>query len=95
MFTTKVIPLVDRMLEDEIVKVIRSLNNDPVGSQDYMKTVEALTKLHALRSKNPSTVSKETLAIVAGNLLGIFMIIKHEHLNVITSRAMQLVIKPR
>jgi len=40
-------------------------------------------------------VSRDTLAVIGANLLGILMIIKHENVNVITSRAMGLILSPR
>jgi hypothetical protein len=47
-----------------------------------------------LQNKKTS-VSKDTLATVGANLIGILMVIKHEHVNVITSRAMNLLMRPR
>lgn len=86
----------DRLLEQEIERVIRSLPSDTIGSAEYMKAVEALTKLCALRkNEKPSRVSKDTLATVGANLIGILMILKHERFHPITSRAMSFVVKAK
>jgi hypothetical protein len=76
--------------------VIRSLPSNPIGSQDYVKTVDTLTKLYALRTdQRSSKLSKDTLATIGANLVGIFMILKHERFHPITSRAMQFVVKAK
>lgn len=58
---------------------------------------ERMVRLYELREKmkRENSISKDTLLIVAANLLGIILVIRHEHVNVITSRAMQMVINPR
>lgn len=83
-------------LERAIDLAIRDLNRHVIGSEDYVRTLDALVKLHKMKTEERSSVvSKDTLLIVGGNLLGIFMILKHEHVNVITSRAVGLLLKPR
>jgi hypothetical protein len=95
MFSRTKTPL-ETLLVLENERVIRRLKDHVIGSKEYAETLELSIKLHKMKNeeKNPS-VSKDTLAVVGANLLGIFMIIKHENLNVIASRAMNLVMKPR
>lgn len=84
------------LLEDATDRAIRELNKHDVDSEGYAKTLEIVIKLHKMKSEEmPETVSKDTLAVVGANLLGILMIIKHEYVNVISSRAMNLILKPR
>lgn len=93
MFTRKREPT---LLENAMEKALRELDGYSIGSGDYTKTLDQVIKLHKMiEDEKSSAVSKDTLAIVAANLLGIVMIIQHEHLHPITSRAMNLVIKPR
>jgi hypothetical protein len=83
-------------LEAAVNKALLDLNNHPVGSEEYQKSLDALTKLHKLKEEEKSSpVSRDTLAVIAANLLGIFMIIKHERVNVITSRAFGMLLKPK
>jgi hypothetical protein len=84
---------VDLLLQDEIEHGLKTLKTHKVGSEDYNRILETVIRMQAMQTK--SSVSKDTLAIISANLLGIFMIIKHENVNVITSRAMNLVMKPR
>lgn len=84
------------MLDLALNRAIRELDRHEVNSDDYVKTLDTVHTLHRMKQEDlPSSVSKDTLAIIGANLLGIFMIIQHEHVNVITSRAMNLVMKPR
>ena len=41
------------------------------------------------------TISPDTVAIISANLLGIVLILNHERLNIISSKAMSFVIKGR
>lgn len=83
-------------LDVEVDRAVRSLKNHVVGSDEYVKALDLIARLHKIKEEDkPRSVSRDTLAIVGANLLGILMIIKHEHVNVITSRAMGMVIKPR
>lgn len=84
------------LLDDALDKAIRALNNHPIGSKDYSDTLHVVSQLHEMKQREKSSsVSKDTMAIVGGNLLGIIMILKHEHVNVITSRAMNLLLRAR
>lgn len=83
------------LLEMATDKAIRALNGHEIGSDDYNKILEDVVKLHKMKEEETSSVSKDTLAIIGANLLGILLIIKHENVNVITSKAMNLVMKPR
>jgi len=63
---------------------------------EYAKILEHLVKLHKMKEdEKPPRVSPDTILMVAANLTGILLIIRHEHVNVITSRAMSTLIKPK
>jgi hypothetical protein len=83
------------LYELEINSLFRELKNHGVSTKEYDVILSRIAKLQTMEHHTKSSVSKDTLAIVTANLLGIFMIIKHEHVNVITSRAMNLIMKPR
>lgn len=84
------------MLEKEIEEVLLDMKNMYVDSDEYEVALNHLSTLYEIKSKEKKwNVSPDTMAIVAGNLLGIILILKHEELNVITSKAMNFVIKGR
>jgi hypothetical protein len=84
------------LIEQAIDRAMRELSHHAIDSKEYTMILDRIVVLSELKQKEKnSAISKDTLAIVGANLLGIFMIIQHEHVNVITSRAMNLVMKPR
>lgn len=83
-------------LETAIARAFAQLESHEVGSDEYSATLEHISKLHKMREDEKShRVSADTAAVIGANLAGILLILRHEHVNVITSRAMNLVMKPR
>jgi hypothetical protein len=92
MFRTRELTLLERLTD----RTLRELDNHPIGSDEYRKTMAAAVTLHGLKQdEKPRPVSRDTLLIVGGNLLGLILIINHEHLHPITTRALGLILKPR
>jgi hypothetical protein len=80
---------------NSLLKEMESLNGD---SEQYAQMNDQLTKLYALKEidnkiDTPRRVSMDTLAIVGGNLLGIFTIVIYEQKSVLTSKALGLLTK--
>jgi|KBSMisStaDraftv2_1062788.scaffolds.fasta_scaffold29989_5 hypothetical protein len=83
-------------LEDAVNRALLDLKNHAVGSEEYQKSLDALTKLHKMKKEeSPSSVSRDTLVVVAANLVGLAMVIKHERFNTITSRAFGMLLRPK
>jgi hypothetical protein len=83
-------------LETALDRALETLSEKTVGTDEYVRTLEAVTELHKMKeAEKPSQVSPDTMLLVGANLVGILLIIRHEHVNVITSRAMNTLIKPR
>jgi hypothetical protein len=92
MFHSKETPKYQRMLESELESVIVRLRLETVPQEDYVKTLTVVERLHEMMDKEKSSfVSKDTILTVAANLIGIILIIKHENVNVITSKALSFV----
>jgi hypothetical protein len=72
------------------------LLNHQADSEEYKKIVDQIERLNKIVASNSSEkVSANGVIAVLGNLLGIGMIIKHEQVAVITSKALGFVIKSR
>lgn len=79
------------LLEDELVQQLKLLRTHVSGSDEFVRTLTYVERLHQMLDKKPSKVSHDTLATIGANLLGIVLIIKHENVNVITSKALSFI----
>jgi hypothetical protein len=84
-------------LESAVDTAINELNRHDVGSEEYVKALECVTKLHSMKAKDkPDSVKMDTLVLALTNLFGILMVIKHEEIgNVLTSKALGLLLRTR
>lgn len=83
-------------LEKEIDSVLEKISKLDPSSEGYKNAVESLEKLYKAKSYDKSkTVSYDTLAVVIGNLAGIGMILGYEQSRVITSKALNFVLRGR
>lgn len=82
-------------LEEVIDEAYDDLRTRETDSEEYAKIVEQITKLTALKPEPPKKVSKETWAMIGGNLLGIHSVLWFEKANVLTSKAFGMAIKPK
>jgi hypothetical protein len=96
-FNSRETPRHQRMLEGELERAIGCLKLIPsMDQQEYSSTLKTTERLYEMMEKDKSSsVSKDVALTVVANLLGIFMIIKHEHVNVITSKALGFVFRLR
>lgn len=83
-------------LEEAIADLLSELKGHDTTSDEYAQTVKQLQKLHALKeNERPSRVDPNTLLTVGANLAGILMIVGHERAHIVTSKAIQFVLKAR
>lgn len=81
-------------LQIEIDRNVLALNDHLPGTEEYGTIVERLSKLHKVQHDNKrEPVSPNTAMTTGANLLGILMIIQHEHIGVISSKALAFVKK--
>lgn len=81
----------ERLIDDQIIILANQAKTlDQVG-----EIVELLQKREELNKKKGVKVSPDTIAIIAGNLIGIGLILSFEKLNVISSKALGFVLKGR
>jgi len=84
------------VLEDTIRSLYIHMQEVDVDTKEYLRMVDQMIKLNQLSdNRNPKPVSNDTLVLVAGNLLGIVLILSYENARVITSRAIGFVLKLR
>lgn len=88
-------------LEKEIDRLSETLSYTDMDTDEYDDIVSKIERLTSIKEKlekakcNDDKVSKDTLIVVAGNLLGIGLILGYERINIITSKALNFVIRGR
>jgi hypothetical protein len=97
MFRDKEKPRHQRMLEEELVRVLAVLPLHQADTEEYAKLLNSAKRVRRLMDtpKPSPPVNRETLLTIGANLLGILLIIKHEDVNVITSKALGFVLRVR
>lgn len=89
-------PVQKTQLDEAIDLATRALAGYEPHSEEYAKTVEQLTALNAIREDtHTDRLSKDTLALILGNLAGIVVIVAYEHSHVITSKALSFLTKSK
>ena len=83
-------------LEKEIDNVLGHMSELDPDSKEYSAMASNLERLFSAKSKEKDRkISPDTLAVIAGNLLGIGLILTYEKVNVIATKALGFVIKGR
>jgi hypothetical protein len=94
MFTPK--PRDEIGLELVLVDLFEEMIQGRCDSEEYAKMAEQASKLYSLKEHNSKRrVSPDTMALVLGNLFGIVLIVRHERMNVVTSKALSFILKLR
>lgn len=82
--------------DKQLQRLLRELETTEPNSEEYGTLVERLKKFQQMRAEDrPEKLSPNTAALVVTNVLGIVMIVRHEQFNVIVSKALGFVIKPK
>lgn len=83
-------------LEVEIDNVLKTMLTMDPASEDYKTMTENLERLYKLKAIDSNKkVSADTMALIAGNLLGLVLIMSFEKTNVITTKALGFVLRGR
>ena len=83
-------------LESAIDDLLDQMSNFSGDDSEYAKMADQLEKLYKLKAiDKPDRVDANTLAVVAGNLAGIILIVGYERANVVTSKALSFIRQAR
>lgn len=94
MFSRK--PKTNSTLQDLIESAQSQLDSHDADSKEYDSILSQIERLHKLMLKdNERRVSPDTLVTVGANLLGIVLILNHERLHVVGSKALSFVMKTK
>lgn len=82
-------------LDGQIDAVLKKMQALGVDHEEYPKMLSQLERLYALKAKaKPTRVSRDTLALVLGNLFGVILIVAYEQKHVMTSKALNQLNRP-
>ena len=94
MFTRK-LDTEDPLLDKEIERLLSEIKTINPLDDEYPKMLDQLSKLYKLKPEKPKPVSNDTLAIIAGNVACVVLIVGYERANLVTSKALGFVMKLR
>ena len=84
--------MVNTYVDNEIARLMLRMEDQMIDSEEYGKLLDRLGKLQKIRmEEKPDLPSSDAILSAGVNLLGIFMILHHEQLNVITTKAMSFI----
>ena len=83
-------------IEKEIDEVLKILSQVQPDTKEYSIITTNLERLYKAKScETDRRISLDTIGIIAGNLLGIALILGYERANIITTKALGFVLKGR
>lgn len=83
-------------IDEEITRAEKQLALLIPGTDGYKVVMDDMQTLISIKStKRSGRVSNDTIAIITANLVGIVLILNYEKLDVVSSKAMSLVMKSR
>lgn len=86
----------DERLDREFRRAMIKLNSYEPHSKEYGEMLERVQKIQKLRTETKSaTVSPDTALTTIAYLIGMLMIVHHEHIGIITTKAISHLPKPR
>lgn len=85
-------PKVNTYVDNEISRTITVLQGHEPNSKEYGETLEQLQKLQKIRQEEkPDRLSTDAMFQGFVSILGIGLILQHEHLHPITSKALSFI----
>lgn len=87
---------INSKLEKEIVSALAELESTRDDPEKYAAVLDRITKLQKLKAEQAiKPPSLDTALIVGANIFGILWLTRYERENVISSKALGFVMKPR
>ena len=82
-------------IDTQIEVLSNAMKKYPVGSPRYEAAMEKMVILVKTKNEGKKPIDPNTIIAVAGGLLQVVLIIGHERLHVLTSKAIGFVLKGR
>jgi hypothetical protein len=82
-------------LQKTLDEALLELRTYDIGDEQYPKALALVERLHKLSPPKAEPLSPNTMLLVAGNLLGIALILGYERTHIVTSKALSFVLRAR
>lgn len=83
-------------LDDALSEIYSEMKGFTADSDEYCKMTDQLLKLHSMKTVDRShRISADTIATITANVAGIVLILHYERIHVLTSKALNFVIRAR
>lgn len=87
---------IESKLEEEILSSLEELDQLKTDPEKYNVVIDRVVKLHKLKSEEGlKPPSLDTMLVVGANIFGILWLTRYERDNVVTSKALGFVMRPR
>lgn len=92
----RLFPLNASPFDPEIARLLAVLKDEEPNSEKYGAALDKLTKVHKMKAdEGRDRVRLDTLISASASLIGIILILHHEQVGVITSKAVAFVPKAK
>lgn len=86
----------DEILDGQIAAIADEMTAMGVLNENYSTMLDHLKLLYEIKAKKRrDPVSRDTMALIGGNLVGILMIVAYERTHATTSKGFNQLIKPK
>lgn len=84
------------LVDGQIDAVLKEMQTIGVNSDKYPEMLAYLERLNDIKKEERlAPVSRDTIALIFGNLMGILLIVAYEQKHVMTSKGFSQIIRPR
>lgn len=84
------------LLDAQIENVLTAMKDAGLLSEEYPKLMTNLERLYEIKVRERrDPVSRDTVALIMGNLTGILLIVAYEQRHVMTSKGFNQLIRPK
>jgi len=83
-------------IDGQIEAILNEMRTAGVNSDQYSELITKLERLNDIKTKaRLDPVSRDTIALIFGNLMGILLIVAYEQKHVMTSKGFSQIIRPK
>ncbi len=84
------------LVDEQLDAVLTEMQTVGVNSEEFPKMLGYLERLNKIKTdERQDPVSRDTIALIFGNLMGILLIVAYEQKHLVTSKGFNQIIRPK